>query len=578
MEVWVRTALISSASSTTFTQAPGTTTGGGLLVFQITSTAGLKAGISGIRQSAIQNNQSASTTPAPVLGSTPISQDGIITAVFNATNPAGVPRRSGYSLQANLGYATPTTGIAAAVKNNTETSATIAWAGTSATAFCSLAVEIDTRATHTNTGGLTGAGSAVSNMVVDALVIGGGGGGSGLTNTTGSQFAGGGGGAGEVRLLSNFAVFQGNSLTVTVGTGGAGGSTSYPGISGTSSVFSSITASGGTGAPDRFGGASGNGYAGGTETGVTDATGGGGGSTGAGTLGVGGTGGSGTNSSITGSSANYAGGGGGAALDGTGGSGSAGGGTGGSASSSGSNSQAGGNATANTGSGGGGGAGFDAATGGNGGSGGSGIVVLSYLNTYPLASSTTGSPTVTNTGGRYIYVWTGNGSITWPVFGAIHPHTTTGALIGQGSTIAGAAKRFVTHATTGALVGLGSTVTGTANRSPLVIPHATTGALTGQGSVVTGAATRQRLHGSTGALTGPGAVVAGSARRFVTHPSTGALTGAGSVVTGAAFRSSGPVAHTTTGALVAAGSVVTGEAFLVLTKKPRQRTMTGVGL
>ena len=51
--------------------------------------------------------------------------------------------------------------------------------------------------------------------------------------------------------------------------------------------------------------------------------------------------------------------------------------------------------------------------GGNGGNGGSGIVVIRYASTFPLATSTTGSPTVTTTGGYRIYQWTGSGSITF---------------------------------------------------------------------------------------------------------------------------------------------------------------------
>ena len=48
-----------------------------------------------------------------------------------------------------------------------------------------------------------------------------------------------------------------------------------------------------------------------------------------------------------------------------------------------------------------------------GASGGSGIVVLRYSDTYPLATSTTGSPTVTTTGGFRIYTYTGSGTITF---------------------------------------------------------------------------------------------------------------------------------------------------------------------
>jgi hypothetical protein len=65
--------------------------------------------------------------------------------------------------------------------------------------------------------------------------------------------------------------------------------------------------------------------------------------------------------------------------------------------------------TANRGIGGSGGNGGLAA----GGSGGSGIVIIRYSNTYADATSTTGSPTFTNTGGYKIYTFTGSGSITF---------------------------------------------------------------------------------------------------------------------------------------------------------------------
>jgi hypothetical protein len=45
--------------------------------------------------------------------------------------------------------------------------------------------------------------------------------------------------------------------------------------------------------------------------------------------------------------------------------------------------------------------------------GGSGIVIISYPNTYADALATTGSPTFTNVGGNKIYTFTGSGSITF---------------------------------------------------------------------------------------------------------------------------------------------------------------------
>jgi hypothetical protein len=63
--------------------------------------------------------------------------------------------------------------------------------------------------------------------------------------------------------------------------------------------------------------------------------------------------------------------------------------------------------TTNTGSGGGSGGN------GNGGNGGSGIVVLRYADTFDAAASTTGSPTITVSGGYRIYTFTGSGTITF---------------------------------------------------------------------------------------------------------------------------------------------------------------------
>jgi hypothetical protein len=70
---------------------------------------------------------------------------------------------------------------------------------------------------------------------------------------------------------------------------------------------------------------------------------------------------------------------------------------------------------ANTGGGGGGCAQYYAPYSqfGASGAGGSGIVVIRYPDSYSLAASTTGSPTITTAGGYRIYQWTGNGSITF---------------------------------------------------------------------------------------------------------------------------------------------------------------------
>lgn len=140
MSVFIRTPLIQQPNSTVFTAAPGVTTGGGLAVYAIRGMS--KVGASAILQSAVQANI-ASGTPAPVLGATPKANNPIITGVFNGTNPGGVTVRTGYTSDVNVGYITPTTGFNAAHLNNAESSATITWGSSSATAFCSFAIELD---------------------------------------------------------------------------------------------------------------------------------------------------------------------------------------------------------------------------------------------------------------------------------------------------------------------------------------------------------------------------------------------------------------------------------------------------
>jgi hypothetical protein len=49
----------------------------------------------------------------------------------------------------------------------------------------------------------------------------------------------------------------------------------------------------------------------------------------------------------------------------------------------------------------------------NGAAGGSGVVIIRYPDSFNLAASTTGSPTITNPTGYRVYTFTGSGSITF---------------------------------------------------------------------------------------------------------------------------------------------------------------------
>ena len=70
-------------------------------------------------------------------------------------------------------------------------------------------------------------------------------------------------------------------------------------------------------------------------------------------------------------------------------------------------------ATDNTGGGGGGSRGPAGNANKYGGQGGSGVVIIRYPNFLSNATTTTGSPTFTNSGGYKVYTFTASGSIVW---------------------------------------------------------------------------------------------------------------------------------------------------------------------
>ncbi len=278
-----------------------------------------------------------------------------------------------------------------------------------------------------NTGSSTPTISAVywdtATYSLSALVAGGGGGGGASTSNSADN-GGGGGGAGGYKAQTLTGVAPG-TYAITVGTGGAGGTTNgQAGSDGTTSSIGSLLSAagggggggggnnvgrngasgGGGGATDGAGavggtGTAGQGFDGGPGDGGADTLGGGGGgSSEAGNTDGVGFGGDGTASSISGASVTYAGGGGGGGetIGGTAGTGGAG---------NGGLNAAGSNADVNTGSGGGGG-GTTAAGVNAGGNGAAGVVIISY--TTGLLTATGG--TITTSGGNTIHTFTTSGT------------------------------------------------------------------------------------------------------------------------------------------------------------------------
>jgi len=221
---------------------------------------------------------------------------------------------------------------------------------------------------------LAGAGAAAVVESVEYLVIGGG----AAWGTSQASYFPGGGGAGQVNS-GTVSVATGVSYTITVGAGGA-----VLSASGGTTSFRTVTSVGGSAGVNSNGGTSGNGFAGGTRAASAYGSGAGGGSTGVGgnaTNNTGAVGGAGTTSSITGTSVVYARG--GDTLDNW--------------TTGAHNYGAGGGVTA----------------GGGNANGIGGVVIFRYSDQLPAAASTTGSPTITVTGGYRIYQFAASGSVTF---------------------------------------------------------------------------------------------------------------------------------------------------------------------
>lgn len=144
MCVWVRKYKVGSATSTVFTHAPGTTTGGGLAVIKVTgmTLAGLLAAL----HAGASANQASGGTPSVALGAAANTNNAVIGAVFSATNSTTtVATNASYTERFDNGYATPTSGLEIMTRDSGETGSSIGWGGTIASAFCAVAIELDAR-------------------------------------------------------------------------------------------------------------------------------------------------------------------------------------------------------------------------------------------------------------------------------------------------------------------------------------------------------------------------------------------------------------------------------------------------
>lgn len=116
-------------------------------VIVVARVSGLtKCGLAAIRQSAKQDNQAGGAAPAPAFSGAAQTGNPTLGAVINAANPAGMTAPASWTELNDTGYASPTTGLEYVHRNSGFTGTTITWGSSSASAFGSFIIELDTAA------------------------------------------------------------------------------------------------------------------------------------------------------------------------------------------------------------------------------------------------------------------------------------------------------------------------------------------------------------------------------------------------------------------------------------------------
>lgn len=145
---FVSDALVSSATSQTVSFDPADTANG--TVIMVCSVSGMsRVGTAAILQSAKQDNQAATGTPAPAFSANALTGNPTLGVVGNESNPAALTEPTGWSEGGDTGYNTPATGAEYVFRDSGFTGTTITWGGTSASAFGAIILELDTSAAAT---------------------------------------------------------------------------------------------------------------------------------------------------------------------------------------------------------------------------------------------------------------------------------------------------------------------------------------------------------------------------------------------------------------------------------------------
>lgn len=138
---FVRTSLLANTTSTVVTPATGSNASGEVVVEAISGMT--RTGLSAIRSSGTQSNQTAGGTPAPALNQAALTGNVTVGSVGNASNPANLTTPTNWTERQDVGQTNTPVGVHVVTRNSGFTGTTVTWGSTSAGDFASIILELD---------------------------------------------------------------------------------------------------------------------------------------------------------------------------------------------------------------------------------------------------------------------------------------------------------------------------------------------------------------------------------------------------------------------------------------------------
>lgn len=141
MMIHIRNATVGSATSTIFTHAPGTSTGGGLAIFAVSGMT--KTGSTAKQQVGNTDNQTTSGAPSVSFPGAALTANAIIGAVFSAGGAITATPSPAYTQDTLKTYISPAAQLETQHVNSGETNTTVTWGGSATQPFCAVLLELD---------------------------------------------------------------------------------------------------------------------------------------------------------------------------------------------------------------------------------------------------------------------------------------------------------------------------------------------------------------------------------------------------------------------------------------------------